>query len=185
MEDSSKPAHGTHCVVATATTQGAFTCVPDARSAVTPCRGRPAGGGVLPWTSAARSRRLQTRAVRTRKPHKRFSPRRHGILLQRPLAKSLAFDAIMRGHVFSWCHRGDAVCQGGHLLKRTGIKGNTDYGDDETDLRTAALAARLAPIARRPPIFEHRVAGTCMDGECALSRWTGRGTTAFKAVGAT
>lgn len=117
----------------------------------------------------------------------RFNPRRHGILLQRPFARAVAIDPVMHDRVFSWCHRKDVVCQGGHVLNPPGIKGHTDYERDKAALNTAvaAVARRLRLIGLPPLVFEYRVVGTCTDGECGLAKWSGPGvTTGFSTVGA-
>jgi hypothetical protein len=115
-----------------------------------------------------------------------FLPDRRGVLLQRPFARTEAVTPVLRGRVFSWCHREDIVRQGARILSRTGKTAHRDYGTDLDDMASAvaSVGSRLNAIGFVPTAYRYRVTGTCEAGGCGLADWSGPRTTAFAPIAA-
>lgn len=106
-----------------------------------------------------------------------YEDNRRGILLQLH-QPTTPFDPAYADKVVSSCHRFDVICQGFHGLKYTGATHGT-YGRVDAEAALAAVASHLAA-----PGYRQTVKGTCARRACALTEWSGPGTTRFEHVGA-
>ncbi len=96
---------------------------------------------------------------------------RRGLLLHRPGANAIPIDPSLRGRAFSWCHRGDFVCEG----PVGSAKGQHEFYAADVPAVLQAITRPLAERGIEPAAKLHtaHVVGTCTVDLCAVGERSG------------